>query len=282
MVPKAPKVPKTTKATKATEGTKAGKGARPSGPARPTRTPAKWDAKLERLRREVAGEFRARTARVRRSVKRATRHETLVAALLTLLKALAVVVLPFLFYVRASVYLYLKGAHPWIAVMGAALLTMSLVAGFVVLISRRFRRPARVRNVAKWVALPLVFVWCVYATFYVSRVNTKTDAVRAYYGAVNPILRVALSTVVLIDSDLVVTDMGRVAADYPRMGLPVNDRTKHYRQPNGWVHAVDLRTRDRGEVRNRALQLYFWTMGFDTLRHVGTADHLHVQLAVRS
>jgi len=26
------------------------------------------------------------------------------------------------------------------------------------------------------------------------------------------------------------------------------------------------------------VQLYFWSMGFDTKRHVGTADHLHVEL----
>jgi hypothetical protein len=138
-----------------------------------------------------------------------------------------------------------------------------------------------VPTVVKWAALPVVFTWCVYAAFYLSRVNIKSDDVRAYYSAVNPILRIALSTIVLVDPDLVVTDMGRVPEDYRRMGLPVNDRTKHYRQSDGWVHAVDLRTRGRGEIRNRVVQLYFWSMGFSTLRHVGTADHLHVQLATR-
>ena len=95
-------------------------------------------------------------------------------------------------------------------------------------------------------AVPMVFTWCVYAAFDLSRVNVKSNAVQAYYSTLNPILRVALSTIVLVDPDRVVTDMGRVRADYHRMGLPVNDRTKHYRQPDGWVHAVDLRTRGRG------------------------------------
>jgi len=58
----------------------------------------------------------------------------------------------------------------------------------------------------------------------------------------------------------------------------VNGRSKHYEQPDGWVHAVDLRTKSNGEIRNRAVQLYFEVMGFSTLRHVGTADHLHVQM----
>ena len=41
-------------------------------------------------------------------------------------------------------------------------------------------------------------------------------------------------------SGIVMTDAFRVPADYARMGLPVNDRTMHYRQKTGWVHAVDL------------------------------------------
>jgi len=221
-------------------------------------------AKLEKLKHEV-----------RRFAKRVWRRETLTALLLASLKALAVVVLPFVVYVRAAVYLYLHGANPWIAILVAALITCGIVSGFVILVARRLR------PVLKWAVLPVVFTWCVYAAFYLSRVNVKSEDVRAYYSSVNPILRVALSTIVLVDPDLVVTDMGRVRADYHRMRLPVNERTKHYRQPDGWVHAVDLRTRGRGAIRNRVVQLYFWSMGFSTLRHVGTADHLHVQLATR-
>jgi hypothetical protein len=237
--------------------------------------------KREKRKRDVTRERPPWIQSVRRSVKRAWRRETVAALLLASLKAVAVIALPFLVYVRASVFLYRHGAHPWIAIVVSAILTFGIVSGCVILIARRFRRRARVPTVVKWAAVPVVFTWCVYAAFYLSRVNIKSDDVRAYYSAVNPILRIALSTIVLVDPDLVVTDMGRVPEDYRRMGLPVNDRTKHYRQSDGWVHAVDLRTRGRGEIRNRVVQLYFWSMGFSTLRHVGTADHLHVQLATR-
>jgi len=237
--------------------------------------------RLEKLKREVRREWQPRMRSVRRTVKRASWREIAVTVFLASLKALAVFALPFLVYVRASVYLYRHGAHPWIAIIASAILTFGIVFGGIILVARRFHRRARVPTVVKWAALPVVFAWCIYAAFYLSRVNVKSDEVRAYYRTVNPILRVALSTIVLFDPDLVVTDMGRVAEDYRRMGLPVNERTKHYRQPDGWVHAVDLRTRGRGEIRNRAVQLYFWSMGFSTLRHVGTADHLHVQLATR-
>jgi uncharacterized membrane protein YjfL (UPF0719 family) len=235
-------------------------------------------AKLGTLKRDVHREWQVRIESVRRFLARVWCRETLTALCVALLKALAVVALPFLVYVRASVLLYRHGAHTWVAILVAAILTVGIVSGFVILIARRFRGRARVPTVVKWAAVPVVFTWCVYATFYLSRVNIKSDDVRAYYSSVNPILRVALSTIVLVDPDLVVTDMGRVARDYRRMGLPVNLRTQHYRQKDGWVHAVDLRTRGRGEIRNRVVQLYFWSMGFSTLRHVGTADHLHVQL----
>ena len=238
-------------------------------------------AKLERMKREVRREWQPRIRSARRSVKRVWRRETVVTLLLASIKTLMVVALPFLVYVRASVYLYRHGANTWIAILVSAILTVGIVSGCVILIARRFRRPARVPTVVKWAALPVVFTWCVYAAFYLARVNVKSDDVRAYYSSVNPILRVALSTIVLVDPDLVVTDMGRVPQSYRRMGLPVNHRTMHYRQSDGWVHAVDLRTRGRGEIRNRLVQLYFWSMGFSTLRHVGTADHLHVQLATR-
>src|SRR5205085_2233841 len=150
-------------------------------------------AKLEKLKREVIHEWQPRIQSVRRSVKRAWRRETVAALFLASLKALALVALPFLVYVRASVYLYRHGARPWIAILVSAILTLGIVSGFVILIARRFRRRAGVpTTVVKWAALPVVFTWCVYAAFYLSRVNVKSDAVRAYYSAVNPILRVAL------------------------------------------------------------------------------------------
>jgi hypothetical protein len=132
--------------------------------------------------------------------------------------------------------------------------------------------------VAKWVALPLVVFYCSYSLLYLASVNAKSAPVRAYYRALHPLLRISLSTLILVDRDMLITDTGRAPEDYTRMGLPTNTRTRHYRQADGWIHAVDLRTSGRGAIKNRGVQFYFWLMGFDTRRHVGTADHLHVEL----
>lgn len=197
-------------------------------------------------------------------------------------KIAVIALLPFVVYVRASVDLYLQGGRSaWAAILGASLITAALAFGYGLWLSRRFVGKARAVTMARWVALPIAVAWCGYAALYLSRVNAKSDDVRSYYRTVHPVLRVALATAVLGDPGIVITDTRRVSQDYARMGLPVNERTKHYQQRDGWVHAVDLRTRGRNEIRNRAMQLYFWMMGFQTLRHVGTADHLHVQLRMK-
>ena len=199
-----------------------------------------------------------------------------------ILKVAAMVAFPFVVYVRSSVGLYSSGGlSPWLSVLGAAAVTVALVSAYAAWLSRRFKGRARAKSIMQWVALPTAGAWCLYSLMYLSSGNAKSEEVRGYYRSLHPVLRVAVATAILGDGNMVITDMRRTATDYTRMGLPINDRTKHYEQKNGWVHAVDLRTKGRGEVRNLALQLYFQMMGFQTLRHVGTADHLHVQLPVR-
>jgi len=211
-------------------------------------------------------------------VRRASKPLTLTSLLLGALKLAVIVALPLVAGIRSAVYFYLHGASTWIAMGLAALVELAVVATYAAAISFRLTGRARFAELMKWLAAPLVVAWCAYGLLYLSRANAKTDAVRQSYRSVHPILRLAIATDILANDQLVVTDMIREPADYARMGLPVFDRTMHYRQSDGWVHAVDLRTTGHGEIRNRALQLYFWSMGFSTLRHVGTADHLHVQL----
>jgi hypothetical protein len=188
-----------------------------------------------------------------------------------------VVTAPFLVLVRGAVWLYEhQGLPVWLALAAAGGATLLLLTVYGAVASRRVTGRARAGFVAKWVAAPLVVGYCACALLYVSSVNTKNDAVRAVYTATHPLLRLALSTLILVDRDAVITDLARTPDDYQRMGLPVNRESLHYRQADGWVHAVDLRTRPG--LTGRPVQWYFDLMGFDTLRHVGTHDHLHVSL----
>jgi hypothetical protein len=235
--------------------------------------------RLARLRREAAREWKERVKQRKREQVTPRQWRQLGVALLQgLLRLLAIVALPFIVLVRGAVFFYEHGHVPtWLALFVAALLTIGLITLYAAWLLRTLTRRRPLLLLAKWVALPLVVTYCAFALFYLSRVNAKPD-VRAYYRTVHPLLRLALSTWILVDDKLVVTDMRRAREDYARMRLPVNETSLHYRQADGWVHAVDLRTANRGWVRNRLVQLYFWGMGFNTLRHVGTADHLHVDL----
>lgn len=238
--------------------------------------------RLDRLKREARREWRRRVKRLQRgsAESRAREWRALGAAVLSAaLKVAAIIALPFAVLVRGAVFIHEHGRVPiWAALLVAALLTAGLVTAYAAWISHQLTGRARALWLGKWVALPLVVFYCGYSLLYVARVNAKAEPVRAYYTSLHPLLRLALSTLILADGDVVITDTGRRPEDYGRMGLPANRRTRHYRQDDGWVHAVDLRTVGRGAVKNRGMQAYFWMMGFETRRHVGTADHLHVEL----
>lgn len=232
--------------------------------------------RLAKLRREATREWKRKRKQSRPDDWGGRRLGA--AVLQGLLRLIAIVALPFFVLVRGAVFFYERGRVPaWLALLVAALLTTGLVTLYASWLLRTLTGRSPVLLVAKWVALPLVLFYCGFSLLYLSRVNAKPE-VRAYYTSLHPLLRLALSTWILVDDGLVVTDMRRSREDYPRMRLPVNETSLHYRQADGWVHAVDLRTAHRGWVRNRMVQVYFWMMGFGTLRHVGTADHLHVEL----
>lgn len=240
--------------------------------------------KLARLKREARREWQ-RKWRQTAPATSAEWRALAVDAARGLLKVAAIIVLPFAVLVRGSVFIYEHGQTPvWVALLVAAFLTGGVITGYAVWVARSFTSRggrggrALVMPLAKWVALPLVVFYCSYSLLYLASVNAKSQPVRAYYTSLHPLLRIALSTLVLVDRDMLITDAGRLPEDYRRMGLPANSRTRHYKQADGWVHAVDLRTSGRGEIKNRGVQFYFWLMGFDTRRHVGTADHLHVEL----
>ena len=210
---------------------------------------------------------------------RPPRHWTWTALALAV-KISGFVALPFLVLIGGAVWLYRVQAMPtWFALAVSGILAAGLLTAYGAWICQRLTGNARVRFVFTRLALPLIVFYCGYTLVYLSSVNAKTEDVRQYYTTVHPLLRVALSTAVLFDRDIVVTDTRREVGDYERMGLPPLDNSLHFPQPSGYVHAVDLRTIGRARWRNLTTVVYFRLLGFRTLRHVGSADHLHVSLA---
>ena len=91
-------------------------------------------------------------------------------------------------------------------------------------------------------------------------------------------MRMSVSTILFLDKSLIITDAQRLPEDYKKMGLKTKSRSLHYEQSDGFVHAIDIRTNGRTDIRNFFIKSYFSLMGFNTLRHDGTGDHLHISL----
>lgn len=207
--------------------------------------------------------------------------KTFLWALIIFFGMIGLMIFPFYLLIRTSVYLNLSHELPgWIALGAGIFLTILLLLFYMLFLFQKVKNRKRRIQFSAWSAGAMVLGFSLFSLFYLSGVNAKDTEVREVYRSMHPILRVAISTVSLADGELVITDIERVSDNYKEMGLPVNPNSLHYRQQSGYVHAVDLRVKDRGMIRNYLLQISLEMMGFRTLRHVGTADHLHVALPV--
>lgn len=189
-------------------------------------------------------------------------------------------VLPFLLLVRLSNWLYLaKEINGWLAVLLSSAVAAVMLAALFVLIGGKIGMRPGLGTLRATVIL--LSIYCIYLLLYVSAVNVKSPDLRDTYRHLHPVLRVSLSTFIVLDRQAVITDTERIPEDYASMGLETMNTSFHFEQEDGYVHAVDVRTRDRSIGRNTLTEWYFRLMGFSTLRHTGTADHLHVSLPVR-
>lgn len=188
-------------------------------------------------------------------------------------------IVPFVVLVRTSSYLYLTHKFGgWFALTMGVAATILLLLGYYLFVAYRYQKRFRIHKYVTRGIISLVLAYTLYGVLYYSSLHTKTDEINSYYRSLHPIMRVALTTITLADSDLIVTDIQRKPEDYTQMGLPENPESLHYVQSNGYVHAVDLRTRGRPEWKNWFMSTAFKLTGLKTLRHVGTTDHLHVYL----
>lgn len=189
---------------------------------------------------------------------------------------------PFLILIRLSVYLIqVEQWNGWIALGAGAGVTFLFVLIVFLLLFRKFAGRSWVIKSLVAVSLIMVSGFCIYGLSYLSGVHAKTDQVRDVYRSLHPVLRVAVASVTLADQSLIITDIQRTPDDYKKMGLSPLQSSLHYIQPTGFVHAIDLRTIGHSELRNKTLEFTLKVMGFSTLRHVGTADHLHISLPIK-
>ena len=197
------------------------------------------------------------------------------------LKWIMALALPFFVLVRGSMYAYQDwGWGTWSSLALGVSATVVVFLAYTAWLWKRITGKHRVPVVMRRLLLAVVVGYSAYGLLYLSSANAKSPDVREYYSSLHPLMRMGASTYLLFDRDGVVTDLERTAEDYLRMGLPVNETSLHFKLEDRYVHAMDLRTIGRSNLRNRFTEMYFRLMGFRSLHHVGTADHLHISLPV--
>lgn len=210
-------------------------------------------------------------------------NKTLHRLLLLLAGLLGLVALSFFVLVRTAVFLHAQYAYPaWLCVFGGVMASAALLFLYVSYGRNRLldsKTPIEKQIKQNYViALAATLFYCCQTVLFFSAANTKGAEVQQEFRSLHPVLRLGVSTLVYLDGSLMLTDAQRLPEDYKAMGLPSKRYSLHYRQSNGYVHAVDIRTIGRSFLRNGLVKLYFRLLGFRTLRHTGSADHLHVSL----
>jgi len=191
-----------------------------------------------------------------------------------LLKLVLFLTLPFIVLIRGAIHLHEYNQYPpSLSLLGGVFLATMLLTIYLIFFKGQLTGEVGSIRTKLWLALFLVIGYGAHGLFFFS------DQVQKEFRELHPILRVSISTLIHLDPSLIVTDANRQPEDYRKMGMSSKKHSLHYRQSSGYVHAVDIRTKDRGSIRNFLIRTYFRLMGFNTLRHGGTADHLHISIS---
>ena len=185
----------------------------------------------------------------------------------------------FAILVRGSVFSYDTWAFgASLSLVSAVLMTVPflLLGAWVIIRGRGIVR--KVRHTLIRGTISIAFIYIGYAVLYVASTNAVPDKIREEYQMIHPLLRLAVSPVIVFDPSAFRHPDGSVLEDYRLMGLSANEANLHFVQKDDLIHSLDLVTDNRSEWRNRAIELGFWAFGFHSLRHRGVGDHLHVSL----
>lgn len=200
-----------------------------------------------------------------------------------LLQIIILLILPFAILIRAATYVHVEyelGASMslLLSISITTILMFVYFSFFYGTLTGKFGNFDAVKR-RGLIAFLVVLIYSLHGILFFSSSNLKKPALQNEITEVHPIVRLSVSTLVYLDKDLIITDAQRVPEDYKKMGLRTAKSSLHYKQSSSnYAHALDLRTNGRSEFRNKCIEWYFKLLGFNTLRHIGTADHLHISL----
>lgn len=190
--------------------------------------------------------------------------------------------LPFYVLVRGSMYAYQSlGWGTWSSIGLGIFGTVVVFSAYATWLWSRVTGEGRWPRILRPVLIAVVAGYGIYGLLYLSSGSAKDPDLGDYYMSLHPLMRLGASPFFLFDRNAVVTNLERRVEDYLAMGLSLNEAALHFKVGDRYVHAMDIRTTGRNPRRNALTVAYFRIMGFRSLQHVDSADHLHVSLPVR-
>ena len=202
--------------------------------------------------------------------------------LLYILRLIFIIVFPFALLIRGAVYAHTEyHTIPFLSIGSSVAITAFCIFLYVNIAYGYMFRKWSSRDLIKQklvFSVVVVLIMAIHLVFFISNNNLKNSNLKKGYVELHPILRLSTSMLSKIDQKLVITDTSRKKSDYSAMGLATNENSLHFPQKDKYAYAIDLRTRGRNSIQIFLIENYYKLMGFKVLRHVGTADHLHISL----
>jgi len=153
-------------------------------------------------------------------------------------KWLAALSLPLFVLVRGSMYAYQSmGLGTWSSIGLGVFGTVVVFSAYATWLWRRVTDERRLPRIVQHMLIPVVAGYSIYGLLYLSSGNAKSPELSDGYTSLHPLMRLGASTYFLFDREAVVTDLGRTPEDYLRMGLPINEASRHFKLEDRYVHA---------------------------------------------
>lgn len=199
-----------------------------------------------------------------------------------IIRLILLLVFPFFIFIKSAIHVHTNyEVAPIISILFAVLILACTLFLYVTVMYKLIFKKMGSAGLLKHkliFTLLVVIGFAFHLLFFISNSNLKNKELQNEYTQLHPILRLATSLLVKIDKNIVVTDAARKLKDYESMGISPNQRSLHMLQKDSYAYALDLRTRNRTEFQILLMQMYYKLLGFKVIRHVGTADHLHISL----
>jgi len=238
----------------------------------------KLQKKMEKYHQRISGKQKVQKETGKNKYKQINFTEKISFLFKFFLILVFLYILQIFILLKGSVFIYSNySLNVWLSILFASLLVSFILTCYLSFYIWKKLRTINLKLIATLSLIPIILCSS-FLLLYKSEGNMKTNEISSSFKQLHPLLKIAINLISIMDNKIIITDIAREKKFYKHIGLSENNESLHFIQKDGYVHAVDIRTLYRSEFRNWIVKWYFRILGFNVLRHVGTANHMHVSI----